>query len=141
MDEKLKRTLKCMIIGISIYNVILLIVSIIIFIIILHNKDNIINAILKNEIGLVVGYIVSIIGVYSMAKSIVKVTSKNDDDFAKKYMTLMSTVRFIIFVVILVVIINKNVIGIEAGALYILLVFGIKIGAYLAPMIERSIYR
>ena len=135
MDEKLKRTLKSMIVGMSIYNVILMILSVIVFMILYKNNENAYIAIIKNEIGLVIGYIVSIIGIYSIAKSIVKVTSKQDEDFAKKYITFMSTIRFIVFVVI-----NKNVVGIEAGILYVLSVFGIKIGAYLAPTIEKKIF-
>ena len=139
MDAKLKKTLTCMMIGTSLYNIILLILSIIFFIIYYKNTENSLILILKNEFCLILGYALSLIALYTMAKSITKVVDANDASFAKKHMTLMSSIRFIIFCVILIILINKNVCGISGGLMFALATFGIKIGAYLAPIIEKRI--
>lgn len=141
MDDKLKRTLRSMLIGTSIYNIILFILSSIFFYL-YYKSRNIPNYhffIIKNELGLIIGYIVSIIGLYSMATSLEKAVMSNDEKYAKRYMTLMSTIRFIIFCIILLIIINKNIFGISGGLMYALAAFGIKIGAYLAPSIEKKL--
>ena len=141
MDDKLKRTLRSMLIGTSIYNIILFILSSIFFYL-YYKSRNIPNChflIIKNELGLIIGYIVSIIGLYSMATSLEKAVMSNDEKYAKRYMTLMSTIRFIIFCIILLIIINKNIFGISGGLMYALAAFGIKIGAYLAPSIEKKL--
>ena len=139
MDAKLKKTLTCMMIGTSLYNIVLLILSIIFFIIYYKNTENSLILILKNEFCLILGYALSLIALYTMAKSITKVVDANDASFAKKHMTLMSSIRFIIFCVILIILINKNVCGISGGLMFALATFGIKIGAYLAPIIEKRI--
>ena len=141
MDDKLKRTLKSMIIGTSIYNFVLLILSTIFFIIYYKNKNvsDFHILIIKNELSLIIGYIVSIFGLYSMAKSLEKAVMSKDEKYAKKHMTLMSTIRFIIFCIILVIIINKKVFGITGGIMYALAAFGLKVGAYLSPIIEKKL--
>ena len=139
MDDKLKKTLTCMIIGTSLYNLVLLILSTIFFIIYYKNRDDSFVLILKNELCLILGYMLSVIAVYSMAKSITKVVNANDASFAKKHMTLMSSIRFIIFCILLVILINKNICGVSGGIMFTLATLGIKIGAYLAPIIEKRI--
>ena len=141
MDDKLKRTLKSMIIGTSIYNFVLLILSTIFFIIYYKNKNvsDFHILIIKNELSLIIGYIVSIFGLYSMAKSLEKAVISKDEKYAKKHMTLMSTIRFIIFCIILIIIINKKVFGITGGIMYALAAFGLKVGAYLSPIIEKKL--
>ena len=143
MDDKLKKTLKCMIIGTSIYNVILIVLSIIFLALYYKNKNesNINILILKNEICVLIGYVLSVIGLYSMALSVTKVVNANDPDYAKKHMTLMSSVRFIVFCVLLVVLINKRTFGLSGGIMFALATLGIKFGAYLAPTIENIFNR
>lgn len=138
MDSKLKKTLKCMMIGDTIYNVILIIVSTIVFIIYYRTKANSHISIIKNEVCVIIGYIVSIIGLYSMAVSLNKAISANDEGYAKRHITLMSIIRLLIFCLILIIIINKNTFGIIGGIMYALATFGIKVGAYLAPIIEKK---
>ena len=141
MDDKLKKTLKSMMIGTSFYNALLLIISIIFFILYYKNKSisNAFIKIIQNELCVLIGYIVSLIGLYSMALSLSKAISANDANYAKKHMVLMSTIRFIIFCIILIIIINKNVFGISGGIMFALSILGIKIGAYLAPQIEKRL--
>ena len=141
MDDKLKRTLKSMAIGTSIYVLLLFILSTIFFFLYYKNKNipDFHILIIKNELSLIIGYIVSIIGLYSMALSLEKAVLSNDEKYAKKHMALMSTIRFIIFCIILLIVINKNVFGISGGIMYALSAFGIKIGAYLAPIIEKKL--
>lgn len=141
MDDKLKRTLKSMAIGTSIYVLLLFILSTIFFFLYYKNKNisDFHILIIKNELSLIIGYIVSIIGLYSMALSLEKAVLSNDEKYAKRHVALMSTIRFIIFCIILLIVINKNVFGISGGIMYALSAFGIKIGAYLAPIIEKKL--
>ena len=139
MDDKLKKTLTCMMIGTSLYNLLLLILSTIFFTIYYKNADNSFTLILKNELCLILGYIISIIAIYSMALSITKVVNANDDAYAKKHMTIASVIRLIIFCIILIIVINKNVCGLSGGIMLLLSTLGIKIGAYLAPVIEKRV--
>lgn len=139
MDDKLKKTLTCMMIGTSLYNLLLLILSTIFFTIYYKNADNSFTLILKNELCLILGYIISIIAIYSMALSITKVVNANDDAYAKKHITIASVIRLIIFCIILIIVINKNVCGLSGGIMLLLSTLGIKIGAYLAPVIEKRV--
>ena len=139
MDDKLKKTLTCMIIGSSLYNLLLLILSTIFFTIYYKNADNSFTLILKNELCLILGYIISIIAIYSMALSITKVVNANDEAYAKKHMTIASVIRLIIFCITLIIVINKNVCGLSGGIMLLLSTLGIKIGAYLAPVIEKRV--
>lgn len=141
MDDKVKKTLKSMIIGDTIYNILLIIISTIIFIIYYKTKniENFHILIIKNELCVVIGYILSVFGLYSMATSLTKAISANDESYAKKHMVLMSTIRFLIFCIILIIIINKNVFGVTGGIMYALATLGIKISAYLAPHIEKKL--
>ena len=92
MDDKLKKTLTCMMIGTSLYNLVLLILSTIFFIIYYKNTNNSFILILKNELCLILGYILSMIAIYSMALSITKVVNANDESFAIRHMTIMSSI-------------------------------------------------
>ena len=139
MDDKLKKTLTCMMIGTSLYNLLLLILSTIFFAIYYKNADNSFTLILKNGLCLILGYIISIIAIYSMALSITKVVNANDDAYAKKHMTIASVIRLIIFCIILIIVINKNICGLSGGIMLLLSTLGIKIGAYLAPVIEKRV--
>ena len=142
-DSKVKRTLKCMMIGSLIYNIFLIIVSAIVFILISKNKNFNNNEtliyILKNEISVLIGFVCSIIGLYSMATSLEKAISSNDEKYAKNHIALMRTIRLIIFCILLIVIINENVFGISGGIMFALAVLGIKAGAYLVPIVEKYI--
>ena len=142
-DSKVKRTLKCMMIGSLIYNIFLIIVSAIVFILILKNKNFNNNEtliyILKNEISVLIGFVCSIIGLYSMATSLEKAISSNDEKYAKNHIALMRTIRLIVFCILLIVIINENVFGISGGIMFALAVLGIKAGAYLVPTVEEYI--
>jgi len=143
LDNKVKRTLKCMMIGSLIYNVVLLIVSLIIFILVckgknLNSNDTLIF-IVKNELCVLIGLVCSIIGLYSMAVSLSKAISANDEKYAKKHMVLMSTIRMIVFCIVLVIVINESTFGITGGIMFALATLSVKISAYLAPVIEKNI--
>lgn len=143
LDNKVKRTLKCMMIGSLIYNVVLLIVSLFIFILIsksknLNSNDTLIY-IIKNELCVLIGLVSSIIGLYSMAVSLSRAISANDEKYAKKHMVLMSTIRMIVFCIVLVIVINERTFGITGGIMFALAMLSVKISAYLAPVIEKNI--
>lgn len=143
LDSKVKRTLKCMMIGSLIYNVVLFIISLIIFLLICKSKNlsssDTFTFILKNEACVLIGFICSIVGLYSMAVSLSKAISVNDEKYAKNHMVLMSTIRMIVFCIILVVVINERTFGIAGGVMFALAMLGVKVGAYMAPMIEKRV--
>ena len=143
LDDKVKRTLKCMMIGSLIYNIALLIVSTIVFIFIskyknLNNNETLIY-IIKNEVCVLIGFVCSIIGLYSMAVSLEKAISANDEKYAKNHVALMRTIRLIVFCILQIIIINEKVFGISGGIMFALAVLGIKAGAYLVPTVEKYI--
>ena len=143
LDSKVKRTLKCMMIGSLIYNFVLIIVSTIIFILISKSKnlssDETIIYIIKNEVSVIIGLICSIVGLYSMATSLEKAISANDEKYAKNHIALMRTIRLIVFCILQIIIINEKVFGISGGIMFALAVLGIKAGAYLVPTVEKYI--
>ena len=111
LDSKLKRTLKCMIVGSLLYNLVLLIVSIIIFVIFCRSKNLSSNDtlvfIVKNEICVLIGFICSVVGLYSMAASLSKAISSNDEKYAKNHVALMSVIIRIAFCIILIIVVKR----------------------------------
>lgn len=145
LDPKLKRTLKCMIIGTAIYNAVLLVVSVIISILFCKNK-NLSNQetlifIIKNVVCICIGFVCSAIGLYSMAVSLSKAVSANDEKYAKSHIALMSVIRLVAFCIMLIVIINEKVFGLVGGIMFALATLGVKISAYLAPVIEKKLMK
>ena len=87
IDDKVGRTMKCMMIGSSFYNVALLII-VIISTIIYCKINNITNAktstyLIKNILIVLIGYVYSLFAIYSMTVSVTKSVDANDDAFAK----------------------------------------------------------
>lgn len=136
-DAKVRKTLKCMLIGATIYNVLLIIVSAVALMIFSNDKSLI--YILKNELCVMIGCVFCYLGIYFMAASLIKSLDSNDEAFAKRHMAISSIVRAVVFCLVLVIISNKNIFGIVGGLLFALSILGIKIGAYLAPFIEKKI--
>ena len=144
LDIENKKTLKCMIIGSAIYNVLLIIISVLFFLFksrdidILEHERIVIIA--KYEICVVIGFIVTLIFMYSMALAIEKAVSSNDEGFAKKHMVVVSMVRKIAFCILFVVIIKSKSFGLTGGILFALSALGIKVGAYLTPYIKGVVW-
>ena len=128
-------------IGSSVYNICLLIV--ITFATIIYCKTKAfsnaetINRLIKYFLSLILGYVYSIFSIYSMTVSISKSVDANDDGFAKRHMIISSIVRLISFCVILVVIINEKVFGVVGGLIFLIASVGVKVGAYLTPILEK----
>ena len=143
LDDKVKKTLKCMIIGSTIYNVLLFIASLLIFLLFCKNNNlnnsSTFSFIAKNEICVLIGLICSIIGLYSMALSLSKAISSNDANYAKNHVTLMSIVRLLVFCVIFIIVINEKTFGLIGGIMFALATLGVKIGTYMVPIIEKYI--
>lgn len=141
MSDKVKHTLKCMMVGSAIYNVILFVASLILFIIYyqINKKANSSIIILKNEICVVIGFICNIIYLYFLAKSLVKALDSNDEKYAKTHIIISTIIRFVVFCVLLVVIINENTFGISGGLMFALSMLGVKIGSYTAPLFDKKI--
>lgn len=134
LDSKLKRTMMCMMVGSGIYNVILIIVSSILFFIYYRNLK---IFVLKNEVCVIIGFICSIVGINSMTMSLAKAISANDVDYAKRHMIIASIIRLIAFCLLLIIIIK--IFGFIGGMMFALAILGIKVGAYLTPIIEKRI--
>lgn len=143
IDDKVGRTMKCMMIGSSFYNAALLIIVVISTIIYCKIKDisnaETISCLFKNVLSLVIGYIYSIFSIYSMTVSISKSVDANDDAFAKRHMVISSFVRLAAFVIILIIIINEKFFGVVGGIIFLLAALGVKVGAYLTPLLERKL--
>ena len=142
IDDKVGRTMKCMMIGSSFYNLCILVIVIISTIIYCKIK-NVANAetitrLIKNVLAVLIGYIYSIFSIYSMTLSIAKSVDANDDNFAKRHMIISSLVRLISFCLILIFIINEKIFGVVGGILFLVAAVGVKVGAYLTPMMERK---
>ena len=142
IDDKVGRTMKCMMIASSFYNVALLIIVIISTIIYCKTNDvanaDTITCLVKNILVLLVGYVYSIFAIYSMTVSITKSVDANDDAFAKRHMVISSLVRLAAFVIILIIIINENFFGVVGGIIFLAAALGVKAGAYATPLIERQ---
>lgn len=143
IDAKVRRTMKCMMIGSSIYNVALL-VLVVIFTIIYCKIKNISNAKLitylaKYFLSILIGYAYSIFCIYSMTVSITNSVDSNDDAFAKRHMIISTLVRLISFCIILVLLINEKVFGTVGGIMFLVASLGVKVGAYLTPLIEKKL--
>lgn len=143
IDDKVGRTMKCMMIGSSFYNVALLII-VIISTIIYCKINNVANAdtitcLVKNILVLLIGYTYSIFAIYSMTVSITKSVDANDDAFAKRNMVISSLVRLAAFVIILIMIINEKYFGVVDGIIFLFAALGVKVGAYLTPLLERKL--
>lgn len=141
LDNNVKKTMIGMMIGVTIYNLLVIVFSIIFFTI-YYKSNNVTNfhiLILKNEICVVIGLISCILGVYSMATSIYKSVSANDENFAKRHILINTILRITVFIILLTVIINEKVFGLVGGIMYAVSVFGIKIGAYMAPTIMKKL--
>lgn len=132
-----------MIIGSLLYNIVLLVVSTIIFIVFCKSKNLSSNDtlifVLKNEACVLIGFICSVVGLYSMAVSLSKAVSANDEKYAKSHIALMSMVRLVVFCIILIIVINEKTFGLTGGIMFALSVLGVKVGAYLVPMLEKYI--
>lgn len=142
IDDKVGRTMKCMMIGSSFYNVALLII-VIISTIIYCKTNNIANAktstyLIKNILIVLIGYVYSLFAIYSMTVSITKSVDANDDAFAKRHMVISSLVRLATFVIILIIIINEKFFGVVGGIIFLAAALGVKVGAYATPLIERQ---
>ncbi len=143
IDDGVRRTMKCMMIGSSIYNIVLLVVSTIVFILSCNLKNiaskEIIVMAIKNVICVILGYICSLLAIYSMTISVSKSVESNDEKFAKRHLLFSRITRILVFCILFVLIINKNSFGLIGGLLFVLAVFGVKIGAYLAPVIDKGV--
>ena len=143
IDDKVGRTMKCMMIGSSIYNVVLLFVIVISTIIYCKIKS-ISNEELKTDLvkyilSWLIGYVYSIFSIYSMTVSVSKSVDANDDAFARRHMIISSLIRLASFCIILILIINEKVFGTVGGIIFLVTSLGVKVGAYLTPLLERKL--
>ena len=143
IDDNVRRTMKCMIIGSSVYVLTLLIISTIIYIIYGNVKntsfEELFTRIIKNIICISIGYLYCLFSIYSMTISTTKAIEANDEKFAKGHMVIASLIRLLCFCIILTIIINENTFGVTGGIFFLLTTMGIKIGAYLTPIIEKRL--
>ena len=142
IDDRVRRTMKYMIIGSSIYALCLLIIITIAFIIFYKVKNvafaNALNGLIKNAICVIVGYLYSLIAIYSMTISVTNAVAANDEKFARGHMVIASLVRLLSFCIILIIVINEKTFGVVGGIIFLLAALGVKIGAYATPLLEKK---
>ena len=135
--------MRCMIIGSSIYSLCLLLVVTIAFAIYFKVKNvafaEALTRIIKNAICIVIGYLYSLLAIYSMTVSVTKAVDANDEKFARGHMVIASLVRLLSFCIILVIIINEKIFGVVGGIIFLLAALGVKVGAYMTPMLEKKL--
>ena len=143
IDDKVGRTMRCMMIGSSIYNLVLIIIIVISTMIYCRIKNisnaELITRLVKNILSWLIGYVYSIFSIYSMTISISKSVDANDDAFARRHMVISSLVRLVSFCIILILIINEKVFGTVGGIIFLVASLGVKVGAYLTPLLERKL--
>lgn len=143
IDDRVRRTMKSMILGSSIYVLCLLIISTIAYIIYCNFKSiafaDVLNRIIKNVICICIGYLYSIFSIYSMTMSVTKAMDANDEKFAKGHMVIASLIRLLSFCIILIIVINEKTFGIVGGIIFLLAALGVKVGAYLTPILEKKL--
>lgn len=143
IDDKVKRTLRCMIIGSSLYNMLLFVIILLVTIFFYKDKnvhnEIILTQIFKNALTQMIGYIYSILSLYSMATSLSKSMSSNDEKFAKRHMIITGIMRLIAFSITFIIIFNIKIFGIVGSMIFAAATLGIKVGAYLTPTIEKKI--
>lgn len=144
IDVKVKRTMTSMMIGSLIYNIVLLVLSLIILVIYCKSKNigysDAIKFILKNILCIIIGFICSLISIYFMTVSVIKAVDFGDEKFAKRHLVISSLIRLLGFCIILVLIINEKVFGLVGGLLFVLAVLGVKVGTYLSPIVEKNMH-
>ena len=143
IDDRVRRTMRCMIIGSSIYSLCLLVIVTIAFAIYYKVKNvaftDALLGIVKNAICVVIGYIYGLFSIYSMTMSATKAMDANDEKFAKGHMVIMSVVRLLSFCIIFIIVINEKIFGVVGGIIFLLATLGVKVGAYMTPMLEKKL--
>lgn len=141
IDDRVRRTMRCMIKGSSLYALCLLVIVTIVFIIYYKVKAvtfaDALMGIIKNAVCVGIGYIYSIFSIYSMTLSVTKAMDANDEKYAKKHMVIASLLRLLIFCTLLIIVINEKTFGIVGGIIFLLAALGVKIGAYATPILEK----
>ena len=74
-----------------------------------------------------------------MTMSVTKAMDANDEKFAKGHMVIASLIRLLSFCIILIIVINEKTFGIVGGIIFLLAALGVKVGAYLTPILEKKL--
>lgn len=130
IDNKLKKEILLIVIGDLLYNIFALVFSIMILIFFKPTGFNINDIV----IGYLIGFIFSVIYIYHMAMSINKAIDYNDEKSANGYFIRQKVIRY--FLLIMIFILINKYLNSYISIFAIISVFGIKIGAYIAPLIK-----
>lgn len=128
MDKSLKKTTKNLIIGLLIYEIVLMVVAIFVFKLL---KTSLLSLIL----GVLIGTVLSIFLVIDLARTLDDVLSSNDVAYASRRTMLKAAIRKIVVIVVVVIFYKLEYVNVIA---IIVSLFGIKAGAYLHPIISNK---
>lgn len=129
-----------MFIGAMIYNILLFVIISIITIVLAINKNTsyeIFLSIIKSGICIFLGFISTILSIHSMKITIDKAISSNDEKFAKWHTIKIGIFRKFIILIILAIILNF--LSVKYVLTFSLSLLGIKVSAYIVPLIENKI--
>lgn len=129
MDIKLKRTIKILLIGLFIYEALLMLIAVFV-------SEKIGYSILSMELGILVGTILTIYMIIDLAKTLDDVLSSNDQTYASRRTIIKSIIRKIVVLIVIAIFWKSryvNVLGIVFAT------FGMKVASYLSTFINKFI--
>ena len=132
-NNDFKKNIICITIVNIIFNIALMIFFFILFL--LHRLD--INLFLNIFFGLIVGLIIGSLMIIHMSKTLNEFIYFKNENQAISFLRKRSIFRYLIFVVFSLIL---SFIKPYVGLMTVVSVFGIKIGAYLTPIIKNRIF-
>ena len=132
IDSNLKKEIITISIGSLLSNVIVLIFSLIIFFTNLFKID-----IIYITLGLLLGFIISIIYTYHMAVSVNKSIDFPDEKSAQSYYTRQKILRDGLIIIFFIIV--SKFVNVTIAIFGLIGLFGVKVGAYFSPIIKKYI--
>lgn len=130
LNNDLKKQIFTIIKGELIYNVIILILSLILYFTKLVDID-----IISSATGLVIGFMVSIGYVYHMASSLNRAVDFVDAKASQRYYTTQKLIRDLVVLIIFVIV--CRFVNVTVAIFGLIALFGVKIGAYFSPLLGK----
>lgn len=131
IDKNVKNTMRRMILGDIIYNLIIFAIFLVLFIFTCYNNKDEVYIFIRLIMGLFLGLIFSISVIINMGYTLDFAYNANDESFAKNYIIKYSVIRNIIFAIILIALIKIDFFGKEAAIGFFVGALGTKFGTYI----------
>ena len=134
IDKTIKNEIITISVGSLLFNVILLIFLLILFFTNILKID-----IIYVTLGILIGFVISIIYTYHMAVSLNKSIDFPDEKSAQSYYTRQKLFRDVILLLFLVII--SIFVNVTIAVFSLIGLFGVKFGAYFSPFVKKFINR